>query len=273
MKIDITKKLINNIVVISKSIFSIRTELKLLNNKIDSLHQKLDNINNQKEGIIRSRENYDLENYFSQIESLISIYNRLPNINFLPPTRGWAGSPDFLNKIIEIIVKNKPKFVLEVSSGVSSIIIGQALNINKEGKSLSLEHDLEYSKNSIENLNLNEINGVSRILYSPLKNYIIEGGNWKWYDIENIVFDEKIDLLIIDGPPRITQKLARFPAIPLLHNNFSDSISIILDDSNREDETIIIMEWTKYLENIGYFVKIENYNKFEKGLVVLSCKK
>ena len=78
-----------------------------------------------------------------------------------------------------------------------------------------------------------------------------------------IKFSNKIDMLIVDGPPRITQELARYPAIPILHEYFSDRFTILLDDSKRDDEAIIIQKWKtklflKMLENLGHAKKTYN---------------
>lgn len=209
------------------------------------------------------------ENHFLQIESLLSIYNSLPNLKYLPATRGWAGSPDFLNKIIEVILKHKPRFVLEASSGVSSIVIGLALKKNNYGKSLSFEHDILYSKVTQKNINVNEIEEISTVMDCPINDYLIEGETWKWYETEGLTFSDKIDLLIIDGPPRATQKLARYPAIPILHKHFSDNVIILLDDAKRPDEIIILEKWIVFLKKHNYRVTFTQFKNYEKGMVIL----
>jgi hypothetical protein len=209
------------------------------------------------------------ENYFLQLESLLFIYNSLPNLKFLPATRGWAGSPDFLAKIVELILKDKPLFVLEAGSGVSSVIIGLALKLNNYGESISLEHDITYANITSENMGINELEIKSVVKHSPLIEYNNLKKKWKWYDINELKFSNKIDMLIIDGPPRITQELARYPAIPILHEYFSDRFTILLDDSKRDDESIIIQKWIVFLETNKYKVKIENFLNYEKGMTIL----
>lgn len=210
------------------------------------------------------------ENHFLQIEALLSIYNSLPNLKYIPATRGWAGSPDFLNKIVEIIFKYKPRSVLEVSSGVSSVLIGLALKMNNYGNALSFEHDISYAEITRKNIEVNSVGDISIIMDCPLNDYLIDGETWKWYETRELTFTDKIDLLIIDGPPRATQNLARYPAIPLLHKYFSDNVIILLDDANRPDEVIIIEKWIVFLEKEGYKINIERYINYEKGMVLLN---
>jgi hypothetical protein len=263
-------------------------DLKLIENKIDLLIQKVNELNinatsekhenlpitqdfSKSEKLPISTEIREVfENHFLQIEALLSIYNSLPNLRYMPATRGWAGSPDFLNKIVEIILKQKPLFVFEVSSGVSSVLIGLALKMNNSGKALSVEHDTLYADKTRKNIDVNDIADISVIMDCPLTDYLIDGETWKWYEIKELAFTDKIDLLIIDGPPRSTQNLARYPAIPLLHKYFSDKAIILLDDANRPDEIIIMEKWIEFLEIEGFKINIERYINFEKGLVLLN---
>lgn len=210
-----------------------------------------------------------LENQFLQLESLFSIYNSLPNLKLLPPTRGWAGSPDFLAKIIEVILKQKPAFVLEASSGVSTVVIALALQLNNYGKAVSLDHEAHYAEKTRENVKVNEAEATSIVKHCPLKEYTIDEQSWKWYDVDEVDLTSKIDILVIDGPPRTTQFLARYPAVPLLHECFADKALVLLDDANRDDEVIIVGKWKAFLEATNYKVEVHTFNHFEKGMVVL----
>lgn len=209
------------------------------------------------------------ENQFLQFESLLSIYNSLPYLRLLPATRGWAGSPDFLAKIIELILKMKPRFVLEASSGVSTVVIGLALKLNNQGKAISLDHEELYAKITTENIEFNNISDVSNVIHCPLKEYKTFDKSWTWYEIANLNLPEKIDLLIIDGPPGKTQYLARYPAVPLLHQCFADRTLIVLDDANRNDEIIVVQKWITFLENNNFRVSVSEFKNFEKGMVIL----
>jgi hypothetical protein len=281
-------KVFHKIVSIVKNIFFIPVNLANLSKRFNNLNQIENNLEalNQKlndfENIFKRidsknqlRENafkeFDskIEVIFLQLESLLSIYNSLPNLKFIPTTRGWAGSPDFLNKIVEIILKQKPRFVVESSSGVSSVLIGLALKMNNLGKAISLEHDTFHAETTNNNLVVNEIEEFTIIMHCPLVDYMIDEVNWKWYDTHELTFADKIDLLVIDGPPGSTQSLARYPAIPLLYQHFSDKTIIVLDDANRKDEIIIVQKWISFLEAHNFEVVCSTFDRFEKGLVLL----
>lgn len=241
-------------------------QIQVLKNNMDL--KTADQFKNELPGLISAIEQ-KLEIQFLQFESLLYIYNALPNLKLLPATRGWAGSPDFLAKITEVILKEKPRFVLEASSGVSTIIIGLALKLNDYGKAISLEHDSLYTAITKENIDVNGIGDVSNVKHCPLRDYNSLEQTGKWYETDNLNLTERIDILIIDGPPKSTQFLARYPAVPLLHHYFSNRALILLDDANRNDEVITVQEWIKFLENNNFKVAVSEFNNFEKGMVIL----
>lgn len=280
-------RFVKGIFFLPLNVLSIVNEMNRIDSNIDLLNQKIDNLNTVLTKIgeaclhssqevsqssklqISSAINNVFENHFLQIEALLSIYHSLPNIKYLPSTRGWAGSPDFLNKIVEIILKEKPRFVLEAGSGVSSVIIGLALQMNQFGEALSLDHDSYYAENTRDNLKLNGIEHFSTVKHCPIQDYTTNEEIWKWYNTEDLNLPEKIDMLVIDGPPRITQILARYPAIPFLHSFFADRVLILLDDAKRNDEVITVEKWIMYLENNNFRIKVNNLDNFEKGMIIL----
>ena len=72
-------------------------------------------------------------------------------------------------------------------------------------------------------------------------------------------------MLIVDGPPRIINKNARYPAIPLLKKFITDDTVILLDDGRRKDEQNTVELWLKELDKF----KAEYFNT-EKGTFKLS---
>jgi hypothetical protein len=276
----------NNIIGMEKKLEAINQKLNELDiqtilQKLDTLSQNQANAANIKTKApinlelneLVSKIQVGFENHFLQLESLLLIYNSLPNLKFLPATRGWAGSPDFLAKIVELILKEKPLFVLEAGSGVSSVIIGLALKLNNYGESFSLEQDPKYLESTRKNIEINQLEDVSSLFSCPLVEYEIENETWKWYQTDKLNITDKIDLLIIDGPPRTIQNLARYPAIPLLYQLFSNKFTVMLDDAKRIDEAIIVEKWVEFLKMKGCEINVEHCLNFEKGMVILNVNK
>ena len=206
-----------------------------------------------------------MQNY-QQTESYISLTSCFTFRAPLRPMRGWAVSPDFCLHTIIHIMKKRPSKILELGSGVSTILTGYALEKNGNGRVLTLEHSDEYIHSSQQDLCLHQVDHFARILLAPLKPYYdIEGKTWHWYDLDEFSEEENsIDLLVIDGPPGNTQPLARYPALPLLWKYLTDTATIILDDTNRNDEQNIIQAWIKEFPGL-HLSTIEA----EKGMVIL----
>lgn len=202
-------------------------------------------------------------NEYKQVESLLFLHAVMNNefILSLPPLRGYAASPDFLRFIFEIIRDKKPKTIVEAGSGATSTLISYLIQNQKDVRHLALESDDYYAKKT---QNCLAQGADSRIIYAPITIYNINGKNWKWYDIQSLAAIDSIDLLIIDGPPYNLQALARYPALPLLYNKLHNTTMILMDDTNRQDEQIIIAEW-----KASYNLNVEKY-PLEKGAVLLS---
>lgn len=209
----------------------------------------------------------DIDRKYKQLEILTSLYNYLDIKISLPETGGWAASPDFLKKIAEIMLLKKPEFIVEASSGVSSLIIGYCFKKLGKGKVISLEHDIIYvekSKALIERHNLEE---YVEIVHAPLREYELNGKKWLWYDIDVVKFDKDIDMVVVDGPPFYVQKKSRYPVIPLLYDKMSDHSVLILDDGGREEEKEITRLWNEEFDHIS----IEFFN-FEEGAFIVNKK-
>lgn len=205
-----------------------------------------------------------LNNNYRQIEALFSIFSIIKPKFPLPDTRGWAASPDLLKKLVEVIYSEKPKFVVEAGSGVSSLIIAYCLKQIGRGKVVCLDHEPKYAKITEDLISFHGLEDVAKVVHAPLTQIEINGNRWLWYDTEFLEIDEPVDLFVIDGPPWDTQKLARYPALPLLFEYLRDKSTIILDDGARNEEKEIVKIWEKELDYISY-----DFLSLEKGAFLI----
>jgi rhodanese-related sulfurtransferase len=218
-----------NIVIIFSVLFTLR--------KIRKIHQWT------------FKNNDDLANksgnVISQIEALLGLYTDLNFKKSIPKTRGWAGSPDFLWNIARLAQGNKPQLVLECSSGVSTVVLAQALKLNGSGHVYSLDHDPLFAEKTREELKRHGLKNWATVIDAPLVDYEIKGEKWRWYSMSNLPDEIKIDLLVIDGPPASVGNLARYPAGPLLFKSLNEKGMIALDDADRNHEKQIFKLWHK----------------------------
>lgn len=174
----------------------------------------------------------------------------------LPVTKDWSAAPDFLKLISDYCLANKPKTIVECSSGTSSIVLSRCCQLNQSGHVYSLENGEQFVKNTQQQLADFSLSEYCDVIYAPLQDQLVNGENFQWYGLNNLP-DIKIDLLVIDGPPGYIQKHSRFPALPLVHHLLADKSVVFLDDAAREDEQEIVRRWLKlypefqaeYIEN------------------------
>lgn len=193
----------------------------------------------------------DTQAKYKQLEILTSIYSYLDIKRPLPETGGWAAHPDFLKKITETIQLKEPSFIVEASSGVSSIIIGYCLKKIGGGKVISLEHDINYVEKSRKLIIDHNLQEFVEIVHAPLKNYSINNKEWIWYDIDCLKDTSLIDMIVVDGPPHYIQELSRYPVIPLLYDKMSNNSVLVLDDGIREEEKEITRMWEAEFEDLS----------------------
>lgn len=176
-------------------------------------------------------------------QAVTYLYNTLDVRRALPPHTGWAASPELCGHILDAIRTHRPETIVEAGGGVSSVVVGYALQEQGHGRLISLDHLKEYAavtRNLISNHGLEDEVAVR---HAPMTNVNIEGEPWPWYDLNAVDDLETIDMLIIDGPPEQTRSQARYPAVPALYERLADDAVVILDDAYRTDETAIVERW------------------------------
>lgn len=182
-------------------------------------------------------------NLFRQLEALQGLYAELQFQHSLPPTREWAASPDFLLVLARHVRAYAPHTVVECSSGVSTLVLARCLQLNGRGKVYSLEHDAHYAARTREQLQRCGLQDWAVVHDAPLTNYYLEQECWPWYSLKNFPTSLRPDMLVIDGPPQATRRLARFPAAPLLFPLLAPGAAVYLDDAARPDEQAIVQRW------------------------------
>lgn len=206
-----------------------------------------------------------LEDERRQNQALISLHEFLDLRLPLNSMAGWSAHPELAVTIVEYIELLEPEYIVEAGSGVTSIISCYCLEKNNLGHLLALDHNQEYHSRTNMLLKRHKLSEWGKVAYAPLKSYQLENETWQWYDLQSLDKRQKIDLLIVDGPPVKTQNKARYPAIPLLYTQLSEKAVIILDDAARKPESEVLEAWMrKYPEFSLEFVRSK------KGIAILS---
>ncbi len=201
----------------------------------------------------------------NQMAAMQALYSIFKFNTPLPATRKMAASPDFLKLLVDTILSDNPKLVVELGSGISTIFAGKALEKNGIGDLISIDNDNKYAEVTRKKIRLEKLSDIAKVVTAELKLQTINDQNYMWYDnsFKNEI-NQKIDLLIVDGPPRILNKKARYPALPLLKDHFSDNIIILIDDGKRKDDSETVNRWVNEWDHIE-----SEFVSTEKGAFIL----
>lgn len=214
---------------------------------------------------VRDQAHHDSAGLFRQMEALQGLYVELDLKHSLPPTRGWAASPDILLELARHARSARPATVVECSSGTSTLVLARCMQMNGAGMVFSLEHDPEYARLTRAQLRRHGLEAWAQVLDAPLRPHLLNDEKWPWYDISALPARLEIDLLVIDGPPQATRSLARYPAGPLLFKSLAAGASVFLDDAARPDERTVLQRWQKEFPALD-----QSSRPCEKGCAVLS---
>lgn len=201
---------------------------------------------------------------YEQIESLFSLFSVLKIRRPLPKMGDWAISADFANLLVESIQEHRPRHILELGSGVSTLIMGYCIQSLGVGTVTSLEHDEKWAAATSELVRAHGLDSVAKIQHAPLVPVTLEGRRWRWYDTTTLPPGAAYDMLVVDGPPAVIGPLARYPALPLVITKLTDAAVVLVDDASRPDERETVRRWL-----VGFKEFTSTNVPTKKGAVVL----
>jgi predicted O-methyltransferase YrrM len=225
-----------------------------------ALHVK---INKKFESVSRELSKLPLENKkssmiaYRQTEAFIQLTNLLDFKAAIPATRSWAASPDLLLTISEIVKKAKPGLVVELGSGISTLVAAKS----GARKIVSIDNSDSWGAKTVALLKEHKVRGVD-VRIAPLRPY---ANGSDWYDLDAIKDLKKIDLLIVDGPPGSKNPEARYPALQQFKDKLTASAIIVIDDVRRDGERKLAEDFAKALPNHELIIL-----DHEKGTAVIS---
>lgn len=206
----------------------------------------------------------DLQHFQYKVQAISELSQLLPIRAPMPAMIGWAATPELALNVYKIIEAEKPKKIVELGSGVTTIVSAYALEkFNPDGRVHSFDHDSDFADKTRGELKHHQLEKFVTIVNSPLKDISLNNKKWKWYDIDFSIIDKFIDLLIIDGPPLETQKNARYPALPSFYSKLSDNAVVIFHDTNRKTESKTVDIWLKEFPDF-----VHTSLRTEKGITI-----
>lgn len=184
-------------------------------------------------------------------QALISLHQQIHFRLPMPPITGWTATPELLNLIYFYVRHTRPANILELGSGLSTLICSYGCHQNERGMVWSLDHEPPYLEKTRSLLEQHQLAGYSSLVNAPLTSTeITYHGTGKriskrWYQLGELPDDVSYDVLIVDGPPHGTNAYARYPAMEKLYDRLNTNAVVIIDDTNRDDEQQMIELWKK----------------------------
>ncbi|MGH3347337.1 MAG: O-methyltransferase [Nocardioides sp.] len=165
----------------------------------------------------------------------------------MPALGGWALSPSTMLWLLDHLVSNKTRTVLECGSGSSTIWIATTLErVGGTGSVTALESSEEYAAVTRAELERLGLAHRATVIHAPLVEVELpDRPAQRWFDVSGLDLDEPVDLLVVDGPVRTSARLARYPAYPLLVDRLAPGATVLLDDTHRPSEAKIAELWTQ----------------------------
>lgn len=149
-------------------------------------------------------------------------------------------------QLLFVLEELKPRVILELGSGTSTIIVARALQTLgcPPEMHIAVDHDVRYLRRTIQLARMNGVEQFVRFEHCPLGP--VPGYALPWYSrVPETIGRAQIDLVIVDGPPAYEpgKERSREPALPVIRDFLSERAVVILDDANREAEGKILDRW------------------------------
>lgn len=149
--------------------------------------------------------------------------------------QGWSVGYPSAQKILELLEEHRPKKILDLGSGYSTVMLGLWAKENK-AEVISLEQSQLYLNKTRQLLNKYDLDIT--VHYAPLT----ETPNGLFYEYD---LPDDIDFAIIDGPA--WTKDGRRATFHQIYPHLSKNFVVWVDDSHRDLDTIAREEWlSKY---------------------------
>jgi predicted O-methyltransferase YrrM len=158
----------------------------------------------------------------------------------LPPLTKVRMGSDLITFIRRTIRKQRPKTIVEIGSGLSTILSSYVLEELGEGRLIALEDVAPFAEETRELLRDHGLEQYATVVDAPITKCEVNGEIHNWFDYKAMGEIPNIDLLIVDGP-----KLSkdRYPALPLMLPYLSDDAIVITDDASHPDMQKVIERW------------------------------
>ena len=157
----------------------------------------------------------------------------------LPNLGSWKADTGLLTLVVDHILAEKPKLVVEFGTGASTLVVARALEKAGGGTLISFEQHADFVEATRQWIGEYGLSADLRAV--PLRP-APEGWPGLWYDHGRL--PDGIDLMLIDGPPWTIHPMTR-GAAGTLFGQIAPGGTVMLDDAARPGERLVARRWRK----------------------------
>lgn len=158
---------------------------------------------------------------------------------------GYTLSFQEIQHIANDIVINKPTTILEIGSGLSTIILSNLISeLGYKPKFYSIDQDASWQKHLqgyCKNVDFYHFE------IGENSEFALEGRKWFTIPQDSEIRKKNYDLVIVDGPKGFESKYARFGIVNFLKERVNEASIVFLDDTDRDDEKYILKQLKEFL--------------------------
>ena len=199
----------------------------------------------------------NLQAEFQLRDMLTASESSKPEAATTPLKPGWQLSALAMQEVVRHVLSDQPKVVVECGSGASTMWIGRALRRVGEGRLISLENSADCVAIVTGLLQHEGLSSVE-VRHAPMEPIKVARHEQPWYSASALADVEEIDLLLVDGPPGRTNKLARYPAVPALRDKLRPGATVMLDDCHRRDESETLRKWLAEVPGLSLVRQVDH---------------
>lgn len=165
----------------------------------------------------------------------------------LPNLGSWKADVGLLERVADHILEARPQTVVEFGTGASTLIIAKAMALAGGGGTfISIEQHEDFAERTRAWLAEHGLEADVRAV--PL---VPAPGGWPglWYDHEPL--PDRIDFLLVDGPPWTIHPFTRGAAATLF-GRIPPGGTVMLDDGARPGERVVARRWRRLWPNFDF---------------------
>lgn len=156
----------------------------------------------------------------------------------------WAMDAVYAEHALGLVDEGMER-VVELGSGESTLLLARYLEERGSGHVTAVDHLEEFAARTRRWVREAGLGHRATVVHAPIATVQASGRSVEWYDPDVLAdtLPEEIDLLLVDGPPDILGRDARWPAVPVLGDRLAPGGAILMDDGDRRDETRAALDW------------------------------